>query len=86
MFTLSAIGTWFASYGIGIVLKFAASALSDFVAQRQADANAKEVGRVTAERDQEAAAREATERELAASQAAPQTVDDAISRLEDGSA
>lgn len=86
MVTLSAIGTWLASYGLGILLKFASDSIGGYLAQRQADANAKEVGRVTAERDQETATRQATERELEAAQTAPQTTDDAIARLEEGSA
>jgi septal ring factor EnvC (AmiA/AmiB activator) len=55
-------------------------------AAKRAEQTQRDLGRVTAERDQEAAAREATQRELEALQAAPQTVDDAISRLEEGSA
>jgi hypothetical protein len=84
--TLPAILAWLSSFAGGVVVKLVVDGLTAWMAQRQADTNAKEVGRVTAERDQEAAAREATERELAAAQAAPQSVDDAIARLEEGSA
>lgn len=86
MFSLSAIGTWLLSYGLGAVLKFASDALGNYLSQRHADANAKEVGRVTAERSASEASRQATERELEAAQNAPQSTDEAIKRLEDGSA
>lgn len=86
MFSLSAIGAWLASYAGGVVVKLVLDGLSTWLAGRQADANAKEVGRVTAERDQEAQARQATERELKAAQDAPQTTDAALRRLEEGSA
>lgn len=56
--------------------------LNDFFDRKRADQNAKDLGRVTAERDQEAQGRQATERELDARTNAPQTVDDAIKRLE----
>lgn len=75
---------------LAVILKaffsaFGAS-LNDFFDRRRADQNAQDLGRVTAERDQEQVAREATERELEASRNAPQNVDDAIRRLEEGSA
>ncbi len=56
--------------------------LNDFFDRKRADQNAKDLGRVTAERDQETEGRQATERELEAKTNAPQTVDDAIAKLE----
>ena len=51
--------------------------------QRQA---LEDLGRVKAERDQSELARKATQRELEASHNAPRSSDDAIARLEDGTA
>jgi hypothetical protein len=59
---------------------------NDWAEKVRAEQARQDLGRVTAERDQEAAGREATERELEAARNAPQTVDDAIARLEEGSA
>jgi hypothetical protein len=41
---LATIGTWLASYGLGAILKFASDALGNYLAQRQADTNAKAAG------------------------------------------
>lgn len=46
MFSLSAIGTWIASYGAGIVAKLLVDLLSSWLSSRQSDANAKEVGKL----------------------------------------
>ncbi len=86
MITLTTVGAWLASPIVGFFAKMLIDWLSSRRAQDTADANAKNLGRVTAERDQEVAGREALEREIEALQNAPQTVDDAIARLEDGSA
>jgi hypothetical protein len=59
---------------------------TDWLEKVRAEKALQDLGRVTAERDYEAAGREATERELEAARNAPQTVDDAIARLEEGSA
>ncbi len=59
---------------------------NDWATAKRAEQTAQDLGRVSAERDQEAAGREALERELEAAQNAPQTTDDAIRRLEEGSA
>lgn len=55
-----------------------------FVMKQSADD--RQAGRAEAERDEAQAGREATERELKASIDAPKTPEDAIRRLEDGSA
>ena len=64
----------------------AGASLNAWLSNKRAEQAQQDLGRVTAERDQQAAAREATERELEAAQGAPQSVDDAIKRLEEGSA
>jgi septal ring factor EnvC (AmiA/AmiB activator) len=53
---------------------------------KRAEQARQDLGRVTAERDASEASRQATQRELEAAQNAPQSADDAISRLEEGSA
>lgn len=83
---LTALAGWFAKEGVGLVLGALAKLALDGWNSYQANKALKDLGQVTAERDQEAAARAATERELEASQNAPQTVDDALKRLEEGSA
>lgn len=55
-----------------------------FVMKQSADD--RPAGRAEAERDEAVAGKAATERELRASQDAPQTTEDAIRRLEDDSA
>ncbi|UFS77235.1 hypothetical protein LPB73_07615 [Tardiphaga sp. 37S4] len=62
------------------------TSLNTWLEKQRNEQALKDLGRVTAERDQQTEAREATERELEAAQNAPQTVDDAIARLEEGSA
>lgn len=83
---LSALAAWFAKEGVGLVLGALAKLALDGWNSYQANQSMKDLGRVTAERDQETATRQATERELKASIDAPKTADDALSRLEDGSA
>jgi hypothetical protein len=83
---LSAIAAWFASEGAALVLGALAKLVLDGFNSYQGNKAMRELGRITAERDQETATRQATQRQLEASINAPQTVDDAISRLEDGSA
>ena len=84
MFSLTTIGTWFASYGLGIVLKFVSDALSNYQAQRQADSNAKDLGAAEAREEQSKATIDAQDAELQAQADAPKSVDDAIKRLEEG--
>ncbi len=62
------------------------TSLNTWLEKQRTEQALKDLGRVTAERDQQTEAREATERELEAAQNAPQSVDDAIARLEEGSA
>jgi hypothetical protein len=44
---LSAIGAWFATQGLSAILGWVAGMASDYIRQRQADANAKAVGQLT---------------------------------------
>jgi hypothetical protein len=60
--------------------------LNDWLDRKRAAETSQDLGRVTAERDQETATRATTERELGAAIDAPQTTDEAIRRLEEGSA
>lgn len=46
MFSLSTIGAWLASFGAGFVAKLLADLLSIWLSSRQADTNAKEVGKL----------------------------------------
>lgn len=45
MITLATIGTWLTSYAGGLVLKLVVDLFSNWLSQRQADANAKAAGR-----------------------------------------
>lgn len=62
------------------------SAVTDWLGDLRAEQAQRDVGRLTSERDQAKAATSATQAELEAAVHAPQTVDDAIKRLEEGSA
>jgi hypothetical protein len=86
MAILATLGTWLASYGLGALLKFASDALGNYLAQRQADQNAKDLGAAQAENQRAQATIEAQQSELQAQADAPQSVDEAIKRLEEGSA
>lgn len=59
---------------------------NDYLSQKRAEQTQKDLGRVTAERDQAVHAQATTQAELEAAVNAPKTVDDAIKRLEEGSA
>ncbi len=59
---------------------------TDWLDEKSDDQAHTDVGRLTAERDQAAAGQAATQAELDAAVNAPKTVDDAIKRLEEGSA
>ena len=83
---LSALTAWFAKEGAGLLLGALGKLALDGWNSYQANKALKDLGRVTAERDRETATRQATERELEASINAPQSADDAIKRLEEGSA
>lgn len=87
------IGAWLAKEGIGLLLGALGKLALGFYegwradqAAKRAEQNAEALGRVSAERDQEQAGREATQRELEALRNAPQSADDAIARLEGGTA
>lgn len=75
---------------IGVILKAFlgafGEALNDFFDRRVADKNAKALGRAEAQAEQGAATIEAQQAELQAQADAPRTVDEALARLEDGSA
>jgi hypothetical protein len=71
---------------LGVVLNALGGQFNDFLSRKRAEQGQQDLGRVTAERDQAKATGGATQRELEASLNAPQSTDDAISRLEDGSA
>lgn len=84
---------WLAKEGVGLLLGALAKLLLGFYqgwrddqAIQRAEQTAQDLGRVSAERDQEQAGREAAQRELEALHNAPQSTDDAIARLEEGSA
>lgn len=83
---LTAIGTWFAKEGVGLLLGALSKLALDAWDSYQSKKSLQDLGRVTAERDQQAATAQATQRELDAAVKAPKTTDDAIKRLEEGSA
>lgn len=77
---------WLTKEGVGLVLGFLGKWLLEAYnghKQRQA---LEDLGRAEAQRDQAETARQATQRELEASHNAPRSSDEAIARLEDGSA
>jgi hypothetical protein len=71
---------------VEMVLSTFGSSVNDWLSAKRAEQVNRDLGRVSAERDQEVLAREAAMRELEASQNAPRNVEDAIARLEEGSA
>jgi len=83
---IAAIGVWLASQGASLLLGFAAQVISSTFQSWQANKTASDLGRVTAERDQAAAAGKAKDDELSALANAPASIDDAAKRLEQGSA
>lgn len=87
---LSAIGAtlaaWLAKEGAALLLGALSKLALDAWNSYRADQALKDLGRVTAERDEAQAASAAKARELDAAINAPQSVDDAIRRLEEGSA
>lgn len=83
---LSAAAAWFAKEGVALLLGALAKLAVDAFSAAQASRAQRDLGRVTAERDSSEATRQAVERELQASRDAPQTVDDAAKRFEEGSA
>lgn len=83
---LAALTTWLVSEGAGLMLGALAKLALDAWNSYRADQALRELGRVTAERDQADQGLQATARELEALRNAPQGADDAIARLEAGSA
>lgn len=83
---LSAITAWFAKEGAGLVLgalsKFALDAWNSYRGEKAL----RELGRVQAEAEQGRATIAAQEAELQAQADAPRSADEAIRRLEEGSA
>ena len=73
----AALKAFFAAFG---------SSLNDFLGRKRAEQNSRDLGRAEAQVEHGKAAIEAQQRELEAQANAPRTVDDAIARLEDGSA
>lgn len=83
---LSALGAWFASQGVNLLLGFAANVIASAIRDwRQAQA-ASDLGRLSAERDQALAAGAAREAELQAALNAPTDIEAAVARLDGGSA
>lgn len=78
--------SWLMKEGVGFILGALGKILLSAWNDRKARQAIEDLGRVKAERDQSEAARQATQRELEASHNAPRSSDDAIARLEDGSA
>lgn len=83
---LSAIGTWFATEGAGLLLGFLSNLILTAVKDWQANKTLTDLGRVTAERNQAQAANTAKDAELDALANAPKDTDAALKRLDEGSA
>lgn len=83
---LTAIGTWLAKEGVGLLLGALSKLALDAWNSYQSRKALEDLGRIATERDQQAAVTQAAQRELEAALNAPRTTDDAIKRLEEGSA
>lgn len=83
---LSAIVGWLGSQGLSLILGAVVKLALDGFNSWQASQTQTALGRAQSDRDQAAAGRDAAERELAAEHNAPKTTDDALTRLEDGTA
>jgi hypothetical protein len=88
MATLATISAWLAIFQPFLNAFFDAfgKSLTDYLGQQQADQNAKDLGAARAQVDQSNATIAAQQAELQAQADAPATVDDAVKRLEEGSA
>lgn len=82
----SAIAAWFAKEGVGLLLGALAKLALDAWNSYRGDQALRDLGRVEAEAEQGRATIAAQEAELQAQADAPQSADDAIRRLEEGSA
>lgn len=83
---LSAIAAWFAKEGAGLVLGALAKLLLDAWQSYRDDQALKDLGRAQAESEQGRGTIAAQQAELQAQADAPRSVNDAIRRLEEGSA
>lgn len=88
MFTAGALGSWLAIFQPVLQAFFNAfgRTVNDWLSARQADQNAKDVGAAQAQVGQANATIAAQQAELQAQENAPASVDDAVKRLEEGSA
>jgi len=81
----SAIATWFASKGVGLVLGFLAGVIGDLFSKWQAAKAQREIGQLKTERDQ-AREGERVQGDLADEAAKRVDPEDAIAKLERGDA
>lgn len=81
-----ALMTWLASQGASLILGFVAQVITSTYQTWQSNKTASDLGKVTAERDQAQAANATKDAELNALANAPKDVDDALKRLDEGSA
>ena len=86
--TLATIGSWLGFFQPLLEAFFNAfgRSLNDYLAGQRSDQNAKDLGAAEAKNQQQEATIEAQQAELDAQANAPKTVDDAVKRLEEGSA
>jgi hypothetical protein len=83
---LSAVTAWFAKEGVGLLLGALAKLALDAFSAYRSDQALRELGRAEARADQGEATIAAQEAELQAQANAPRSTDEAIRRLDDGSA
>ena len=83
---MGTISAWLASQGVSLVLGFLANVLSQAWNSYQANQAQRQLGTVTAERDEAVAGRAAESRIADALANAPATIDAAADRFEKGSA
>jgi hypothetical protein len=83
---LSAIGVWFAKEGVGLLLGALSKIALDAWQSYRDDQALKDLGRAQAEAEQGRGTIAAQQAELQAQADAPRSADEAIRRLEDGTA
>lgn len=81
----ASVAAWAASKGVGLLIGFAANLIASAIRDWQANAAQRQVGALTVARDQAQAGQQA-EAALAAEAAKSVSEDDAIARLDGGSA
>jgi hypothetical protein len=88
MFTAASIASWLTIFRPLLEAFFNAfgQSLNDFLSQKRADQNAKDLGAAQAQNEQAQVTITAQQSELQAQADAPANVSDAIKRLEEGSA